>query len=222
MCCSASAHSSCALSPWGYADVRDSHMNIVSWFFGLTTVVGLVLTIYYNHKSARLEIARKKIGWADLQSCANDLGSEIKKSFQPDVMFTPGLRGATFANLLVEEFEKDMPVLVGVTSWKTKPGAVSACPTFLSIATNKWYIHIPECLMSFKGCRVLIVDDFAMSGDFLEQVKKLLISHGFEDKNIKTVCMATTKVAEHNHKAPDYSWMQVADDDFYFPWGKAK
>ena len=34
-------------------------MLAVTWLFGFTTVVGLVLTVYYGRKSAKLELARK-------------------------------------------------------------------------------------------------------------------------------------------------------------------
>jgi hypoxanthine phosphoribosyltransferase len=197
-------------------------MDTLSLVFGATTVIGLVLTVYYGRKSAQLELARKKLDWADLQSCANDLGSAIKKSFSPDVILTPGLRGATFANLLINEFDKELPVFVGITSWKEKTGAISTCSNYLLIETNKWYVHIPQCVLGYKGKNILIVDDFAMSGDFLERVRTLFVSEGFEEAAVKTACIATTKVAVHNHKAPNYFWMETTDDNFYFPWGKAK
>jgi hypoxanthine phosphoribosyltransferase len=197
-------------------------MDYLSWFFGGTTVVGLLFTIYYGRKSSHLEADRKKIEWADIQSCANDLGAEIKRSFSPDAILTPGLRGATFTNLLAEKFGGAVPVLVGVESWKADVGAFSTLPSFITIETSKWYVHIPGCLLDFKERNLLIIDDFAMSGDFLERLKNLLISNGFAPGNIKTACIAATNVAVHSNKGPDYSWMKTPDDSFYFPWGKAK
>jgi hypoxanthine phosphoribosyltransferase len=196
--------------------------HLWSWIFGVTTIIGSILTIYYGRKASQLELARKKLDWADLQSCANDLGVEIKRSFIPDVIFTPGLRGGTFANLLLDEFNNEVPVFVGMTSWKDNPSPISTCGSFLLIETNKWYVHIPECILNYKDKNLLIVDDFAMSGDFLEKIRGLLVSNGFEESKIKTACVVTTKVALHSHKAPNFYWMQTPDDNFYFPWGRAK
>jgi hypoxanthine phosphoribosyltransferase len=196
----------------------------LSLFFISTTIIGIVLTVYYGRKSIELEKSKKKLEWSDLQSCANDLGSKLKqrKSFLPKIIFTPGLRGATFANLLLGELDHDVPIFVGISSWKDNPHAIRQINGFIQIETKKWYVYIPESILDFTGQNLLILDDFAMSGDFLEKVRDLLISKGFESKNIKTMCIATTKVAVHNHKSPDYFWMETTDDNFYFPWGKAK
>ena len=150
------------------------------------------------------------------------MGAEIKRTFTPDLLLTPGLSGATFANLLLYEFNREIPVFVGVRSWKLGTGAFSCCGKFLVIETTKWYVHIPDCILDYKDKKILVVDDFAMSGDFLESIKRLLVSNGFEAGNIKTATMVATKVAIHNRKAPDFFWMQTPDDSFFFPWGRAR
>lgn len=197
-------------------------MDFLSWFFGGTTVVGLLSTIYYGRKSNQLEIARKKIEWADMQSCASDMGSEIKKSFLPEVIYAPNLRAATFANLLSDELDRPIPVFVGIVSSKAGRRAIPALQTCIAIETSKLFVLIPDSLLQFKDQSLLIVDDFSMSGDTLEKLKQMLIANGFVAEKIKTACMATTRVAVHSHKGPDFFWMQTPDDNFYFPWGKAK
>jgi hypoxanthine phosphoribosyltransferase len=196
--------------------------DILTWFFGITTIVGTACSVYYGRKSSQLEKEQKKLDWADLQAAANDLGATIKTGFEPEVMLTPGLRGATFTNLLASEFAKEIPVFVGISSWKAKSDAISACDKFFKVETNKWFVHIPDFISNYKDKRMLLVDDFAMSGDFLEKLKDALMQHGFSKDRIKSVCIATTKVAIDNHKAPDYFWMQTKDNSFYFPWGRAR
>jgi hypoxanthine phosphoribosyltransferase len=196
-------------------------IEVITWIFGITTVLGIVLTVYFGIKSTRLEKARKKLEWIDLQTSSSELSTKVKKEFLPNVICTPGLHGATFVNILISELG-EIPVFVGVSSWKNNVGAIKQLKGYFLIETNKWYVHIPETTLDFKGQNLLIVDDFAMSGDFLEKLKEFFISNGFDKKNIRTMCIATTKVAVHNHKAPDYYWMEASDDSFYFPWGKAK
>jgi hypothetical protein len=61
-----------------------------------------------------------------------------------------------------------------------------------------------------------------MSGDFLEKLRTRLVEEGVDPARIKSASIAVTKVAIKNKKAPDYYWWEAADDDFYFPWGKAR
>lgn len=189
-------------------------------FFVVTTILGIALTTYFGIKSVRLERTKKSLDWADLQAAASDLGAEVRR-FHPEVIFSPGLRGATFANLLLDA-SGEVPVFVGVSTWKESAVGIKQIAGYVAIETKKWFVHVPEALFTVANQRLLVVDDFAMSGDFLEKLRELCISRGFKPESIKTLAIVTTKVAKDNHKAPDYCWMQTPDSSFYFPWGKAR
>ncbi|MBC9812389.1 hypothetical protein H9Y05_07870 [Crocinitomicaceae bacterium CZZ-1] len=198
-------------------------MDTLNIIFGIITIISFGLTIYYGRKSSKLEKSRKKLDWTDLQSCANDLGNRMKKdNFTPDVIFTPGLKGATFVNLLVNEINNQVPVFVGISYWKESFNDEELIDEHELIETNKWYVSIPKLMLKQKNKKVLIVDDFVMSGDFTSKLVQLLIENGFKEKNIKTMSVVTTKVAIGNHKEPTYHWLDIPDSNFYFPWGKAK
>lgn len=188
----------------------------------LVGVAGVVLTIYFAKKAERLNRLRKRLEWTDLQTAANDLGQRIKKECPPAAIVTPGLTGATFVNLLVGDFPLQPPVFVGTRTWKENAhGPIPNNGSFL-IETKKWLVTVPKAVTEYKDGIVLIVDDFAMSGDFLDALRNLLTSEGVPFDNIRSATIAVTKVAIRNHKAPDYYWWLADDDDFYFPWGKAK
>lgn len=197
-------------------------MDILAIVFGLTTLAGVLLTILYGRKSARLEKSRKKLEWSDFQACATDLAAAVKRFFVPDLIVTPGLRGATLANLMIKDLGENIPVLVGASYWKEAPGPGSAPTGYFHIETNKWHVYIPEIAVADSSKRVLIVDDFTMSGDFLEKLVACFLSAGFERDNIKTATAVVTRIAIQNHKAPDIHWMESLDTSFYFPWGKAR
>ena len=200
-------------------------MDSLNIIFGIISVISFGTTIYYGRKSSNLEKQRKKIDWTDIQACANDLGKDLKKTkFKPDIIFTPGLRGATFVNLLQNEISKEIPVFVGISFWKenNKNFDLNLYEDFYTIETSKWFVLIPKILISQKKQKILIVDDYTMSGDFLQIITNLLVDNGIDKKNIKSMTIATTKVAIENHKEPDYFWMTTSDSNFYFPWGKAK
>ena len=88
-----------------------------------------MLTAYYGNKSIRLEKAKKKLEWQDLQSSAVDLGNKIKREFVPDIVFTPGLRGATFVSLLIGEFNGEIPVFVGISLNKDASYPITELPS---------------------------------------------------------------------------------------------
>jgi hypoxanthine phosphoribosyltransferase len=200
-----------------------TYSTLLNWVFGVATLISLALTVYYGRRAGELERSRKKLEWPDLQAAAADLaGMMATDKFVPDAVFTPSLRGATFVNLLLGELEREVPVFVGIASWKDAPGAVATCNGFFCLETNKWYVHVPDCLPLLTQAKLLVVDDFAMSGDFISRLKEALVTRGFASANIRTMCIVTTKVALHNRKAPDYYWMETSDDSFYFPWGRAR
>ena len=197
--------------------------DIFNIIFGISTIIALLSTIYYGHKSSKLEKQRKKLDWTDLQSCANDMGKQLKKSgFKPDILFTPGLRGATFANLIQNEISEKTPVYVGLSYWKETIPVCESKEGYILLETNKWYVLIPKLLLSQKDKKILIIDDYVMSGDFLQSMIKILTDSGLDKNNIQSMAVATTKIAIENHKEPNYFWWTTIDSNFYFPWGKAK
>src|SRR5258708_7865147 len=125
--------------------------------FGITTLIGVVLTIYYGRRARQLELDRKRLRYEGLQVAANDLGIKINKAFTPDAIFTPGLRGATFAALLVAELKTEVPVFVGVSSWKDSAKPITSVPAHRTLQTNKWHVHVPESLLSGQYSSILVV-----------------------------------------------------------------
>jgi len=199
--------------------VVEAAIAALSW---VITIVSLALTVYYGQKSSRLERQKKKLEWADLQAAATDMGRKIKASFTPVAILTPGLRGATFANLLQNEFSRQVPVFVGVSTWKEDPHAPLPESDSIAIETQRWEVAIPLAASRFPDGDILLLDDFVMSGDFMERLKKELVNAGVASERIHSAAVVVTKVAMKNRKAPDFYWMVAEDDDFFFPWGKAR
>lgn len=187
-------------------------------------VVGVVLTIVYARKAERLNSIRKRLDWADLQAAASDLSQKIRADFNPVAVVTPGLTGATFANLLVTDFPGQPPVYVGIRTWKAADHSSGLSSESIRIETKKWIVEIPASVTALIESQgdILIVDDFAMSGDFLEMLRSEMVAAGFGPERIHSCSLAVTKVAIKNHKSPDYYWWIADDDEFYFPWGKAR
>lgn len=196
--------------------------EIVNWFFGIVGVVGVLLTVYYENKTRKLERLNKSLSWSELQAGTHDLTKQFRGSFQPEVILSPNLRGGILSHLIMDSYDYHIPVFIGQIFWRKLEGEIPSIPDHFQIQTGKWMLYIPKSLMEFSDKKLLIVDDFAMSGDTLASVKQVLVENGFDENKIKTVSLVTTKVAIQNSKASDYFWKAAEDDDFYFPWGKAR
>lgn len=195
--------------------------DILAIIFGITTIIGVYLTIRYGQKFSELEKQRKTIHWTDLLISAKELALQMKKEFVPDVIITPGTNGATFVNILKNEISEDIPVLVGMNFSKSEKMTSIKMSDMLLIETSKTISYIPKYIMKFKDKKILIADDFAMSGDFINQMKSYLVKKQFKEENIKIMCIVATKIAIQSNKSPDYYWTISDDSNFYFPWGKA-
>jgi hypoxanthine phosphoribosyltransferase len=195
----------------------------------IITAVGLIigfagvgLTIYYQRRSVRFDKLRKSLDWADLQVAASELAKDISAVGQIAAIVTPSLAGATFANLLADQIGGQPPVYVGIRIWKGDDHPDLAPNAYLNFDTNKWLVSIPKEITTYREGIILFVDDFVMSGDFLERFANRLVKEGVDREQIRSASVAVTRVAIKNHKAPTFYWWVADDDEFYFPWGKAR
>jgi len=185
--------------------------------------VGVGVSVHYARKADTADKSRRRLEWSDLQVAAHEMGVAVKKAIgEPVALLTPGLTGATFANLLVEEFPSAPPVYVGVRIWKRDSAGAALCEDSFEIETERWVVSVPLAPLRHEGGHILVVDDFVMSGDFLQSVKKALLERGLSVDRVYSVSIAATRVAVDNRKGPDSYWWLADNGEFYFPWGKAR
>lgn len=197
--------------------------DLLTWIFGVIGVVGVSLTLYYGRKSARLERESKTISWSDVQLAADDLAEEIRKSgFRPNLILASGARGGIIAEFMAQHIDHSVPVLVGITQWKDTGYGSCDLSKYDYFETSKWRVSIPLAIYDNADKNILVVDDLAMSGDAMEQIRKRLVEKGFAKDRIKTATAVAADVAVKAHKAPDYYWLETHSSSFYFPWGKAR
>lgn len=199
-------------------------MSIVSELIGIAGtaagVWGVILTINSNKKNKKL----KAVTWSDIHSATKFFWKNLKKqNFKPDFIISPGPKGGIIAQLIEDFYDDEIPILSGFLERK-KPKSINV-ENDLIISTSKWNVHMPISLNTFEKkdeIKLLIVDDFAMSGDFLYSFKDKLVELGYLEENIFSCVVAVTKVALDANKRPSYYWKIVDDKEFYFPWGKAE
>ena len=197
-------------------------LTISSFIFG---ILSFVYAIYCRHMTIKAERKQCTIDWKDVNIAAKDLAKQIEHTYSPDIIYVPSIKSGIIVHFIKEYFSEYIPVITGQIISKKQFGKgyikkIEDLDKYLFFETNKWYAYIPVGLLDYKEKKLLIIDDFAMSGDFLHILSKTLFDNGFAPENIKTSCLATTEVAIRSEKSPNYYWKKFSITDIYMPWGK--
>lgn len=214
-----------------YQMVLGTILSIVSIVIAIIGIlVGFIVARYYYNKSQKMTIISKSINWDDISIAINTIGKQLRslddeRKFVPDLIFLPNVKSGIIAKYLTDYFDSYVPIFLGLSIEKKRYSLnskekVLIPESYKYFETSKWYVYIPMNIFEYNNKKILIIDDFAMSGEYLSTLANLLIDNGFDKHHIRTICLATTKVAVESNKAPDYYWKEVIPGDFYLPWGK--
>ena len=213
-------------------------------FSVLIAAIGIFFTIYFGLKNKELEKERSKLEeerskrekerktltWQDSETASIDLSKEIKRDFTPDIIFTPDIRGGTIANMIKTylcDESSTIPVMVGMLVWRDAPDSKSSVPNYFEpfyhiCETRKWHAYVPKEISHHKDKKILIIDDFVLTGELGSKLKETLIGEGFKKDSIKFAGVIATESAIEGEKPPDYYWKRINHTVFYFPWGEGK
>ena len=195
---------------------------IVSGFFtfigiGLSAI-GIYLTLSGNKKIRD----SKTIDWIQIHVGSRYLSKKIvKDKFAPDYILAPGPRSSIIAQEIANNLNEELPIFTGFVS-KENLFNNALDNDFVIIQVNQWYLHLPLSVKSLKGKNVLIVQDWILSGESLEHIKKKLLELGYEEERIRCCAIAVTQVPLRRKHRPNYYYKVVDPDECYFPWGKAR
>lgn len=197
--------------------------NIISICVGIAGfivgVAGLIYAVWERRQS-------RSIRWADLASATKDMALHIKSKYSPQLFYAPTQKSGVLLELMQPYFSQYTPIIFGMgvpkAIYKEKPcGTIINQDAYYCFETSKWFSFVPKSIRAYSGCQLIVVDDFAMSGEYLAALKECLITQaGFSADDIKTVCLANTSVSEHDSRAPDYVWKTVDSAYIYLPWGR--
>ena len=200
---------------------------IVSVLSILATIASLIYAVYCNKRAKRKERDNQSVKWTDLPVAAQDMAKKIKHEFLPEVIYAPSEKSGILIRLLKTHWDMFIPSITGfgmrkddyTTSEEAK--IINRDNNYHSFVTSKWRSYIPKQLFEYKDKKLLIVDDFAKSGDFIDKLIDVLVQKGFQRSNIKVFCLATHEVAIDNRETVDFYWRKT-QSSIYMPWGKTE
>jgi hypoxanthine phosphoribosyltransferase len=138
----------------------------------------------------------------------------------PDFILAISDRGAMVGHLVARELRRQIPIIT--VGYLDEPNDHFVVPGFAALTGTKTTAFLPEAVQNLHDRKVLLVDDFVMSGDGLRNVTTQLLKYGFEADRIRTGAVVATRLAIANRKGPNFFAREARDFDFYFPWGRAR
>ncbi len=193
-------------------------------------IVGAVGTVFgiAGFWSARREKKRaRSVRWGELSAAVKAIVLSMRKTFVPNIIYAPTQKSGILLELMQPYFENYIPTIFGLGIAKKTyqeayaSRAVLDSDEYYQFETGKWRAYVPKSIKAYKDKKLLIVDDFAMTGEYLEALKKCLVDTvGFSEENIRTVCLVDTQIAENDGRGPDYVWKTIDSSLIYLPWGR--
>jgi hypoxanthine phosphoribosyltransferase len=192
-----------------------------SILLALTTLIGFGLAIWQTLRAEQLNRRQRDLDWPRFRSATSDLARSIDRSdFMPDVILALSERGAMVAHLVARELRRQVPIIT--VAYLGRSDDSLDLPGYQPLRGTKAVTFLPQKLGELKDRRVLLLDDFVMSGDGLANVVGAMLASGFEAKRIRSGAVVATKLSIASKKGPDYWARETRDFDFYFPWGRAE
>ena len=198
-------------------------MAVAAWnvILATTTVVGFGLAIWQAIRAEQLNRRERDLDWPRFRSAAADLARSIDRSnFMPDVVLAMSERGALVSYLVARELRTQVPIVT--VAYLDRSDKKFDLPGYEPLNGTKATVFLPERFAELRGSRLLLLDDFVMSGDGLDSIIGLLVAKGFDRQDIKSGAVVATKLSIASKKGPDFYGRETRDFDFYFPWGRAE
>ena len=187
------------------------------------TLAGLTGTVFYGRAARKLHRERLSFTWDELHAGGRELGRQVKEAgFAPEIVLTPSIRGATVAGIVVLEFDNQLPIFMCIQEDIRAVHFAFSPSDHTAVETSKWRIRVPDALRGHTDKRILIVDDFAMSGDSLVKIRECLTQFGFAREAVRAASLVCTTTTKDTNKAPEFCWYETPTSRFYFPWGQAR
>ena len=188
--------------------------TIIALVGTLVAIVAFVYSAYVERRRRREQLHRQqRFEWTHIQQGVKQICTWLRADrFAPELIIAVEGGGVIVAALAAIEFGDTVPIYVA-----NEPGG-PLNGNRLKIDVSGGQLSIPTELLEKKGVRVLICDDFAVSGATLDAIKTRIVSHGLKAKTAALVGVETIK---RFSAEPDYVWFISDNSNVYMPWGHA-
>ena len=187
----------------------------------VTTLIGFGLAIWQAVRAEQINKRERDLDWPRFRSAASDLARSVDRSdFMPEVILALSERGSIVAHLVARELRTQVPIIT--VAYLGRPDDSADLPGHEAVRGTKAVQFLPDGIAELPGRRLLLLDDFVMTGDGLQAVIGVLLKNGFDRKDIRSGAVVATRISIVSKKGPDYVGREAKGFDFYFPWGRAE
>lgn len=198
-------------------------MATMNWWAMVGYAIGLssLSFAYYTFRRRQREIfhRQQRFEWTHVEAGVRQLCRWITRTFTPDFFLAIPGAGVILTELAVIELGDRHPLIM---AQQLPRKSVEEFPQGgREFVTAKWRYWLPDAVASYATKKVLILDDYAQSGDTLIEFRKALETLAFPADSIKTAALISTRGLRESGKTPDFTWFWVDGPEVHMPWGHA-
>jgi hypoxanthine phosphoribosyltransferase len=195
-------------------------MAILNVVFGMTTIVGVILSVYFYRRSRDAHRQRFRYTWTDIEQGVQYLRDKVTKDFSPDVIIHPAGAGGVVANLFLLSLGTRIPMFEFMIEDPQRPWTWSP-EHFSRLHSLRWDVRLPDSLASVpRGSRIVIVDAVCLTGSTVSALREKLADLGFE--RVRFAALLRVTPADGIVVVPDVYYIENPTNEWYWPWGKGR
>jgi hypoxanthine phosphoribosyltransferase len=211
--------------PVGNSQSKDNNAGtIISIISLIATIVSTYIAVIQSMKVRVLRKQKHRLSWDDMEVGINQLFKEIEKDYKPEIVICLSERGTAIVTMGFAVFGRNLPIFTAFWQDPNKEMMDLSNMGFIELNSRGRKFFLPEVVLNFKDKKLLVIDDWAFSGQAMTYMYNVLKNNGVSDENIRCAALVVTPPAKSVLKPANskfYHYYEFPDNDFYFPWGKA-
>lgn len=144
----------------------------------------------------------KRLTYNSIYKAHLDLLSKIDEDFDFETIFIVNIHGFLIPNFIYEKIKHKTYFHIYCFTKERKTELMAIYPNMEILETGKWLIFLPKINETIIKKKILILDDFCITGNSLCQIKKYFEKNNI--KKIKTASLFVSDVCIKNGNCPDY------------------
>lgn len=202
-------------------------ISIELWIAIVSGIATIISTYFAFQQSRKVQVLRKqkhKLTWDDMEIGINHLFKNIENDFKADVVVCLSERGTAIVTMGFAIFGRNLPIVTAFWQDPQKKPLDLSNMGFLELKSRKRSFYLPDTVLKFTEKRILIIDDWAFSGESMKCIHDILRQHKVPEENMMFAALVTSPAAKAAIEPivnKFHFYFEFPDSDFYFPWGKA-
>lgn len=179
-------------------------LQISSAFLGVLYVFRDIVSYLYK------KFIEKRLTYNSIYRTHLELLSKIDEDFNFEIVVIVNIHGFLIPNFIYDKIKHKTYFHIYCFARERKSEVLPIYPDMEILETDKWLIFLPKINETIAKKKILILNDFCITGNSLNQIKKYFRNNKAE--KIKTASLFISDVCLKTGNCPDYFVSQKSVD----------